>query len=134
MPSRHRLRRSCSPQACKTGLLHRADRCAQLGSELSRSRKGARLLHQGGPLPPDGGGQLLGRPRRANDPTMITKVSLEHSCDRGHRKADKRALMRIEAPAGFDQSGARDLQEVFLVLATMQEPARQRLRQPEMRP
>ena len=64
---------------------------------------------------------------------MITKVSLEHSSDRGHRKADKRALMRIEAPAGFDQSGARDLQEVFLVLAAMQEPARQRLRQPEMR-
>jgi hypothetical protein len=63
---------------------------------------------------------------------MITEVPLEHARDRRYRKANERALVRIESLAGFDQSSTRDLEEVFLVLAAMREPPRQRFSQPEM--
>ena len=63
---------------------------------------------------------------------MITEMSLEHPGDGWHREAHERALMWVEPLTGFDQSGAGDLQEVFLVLAAMRKPPGQRLCQPQM--
>src|SRR5215211_3450150 len=114
------------------GLLYGADWLVQFLSKISRSGHGAHLLHQVWPLPPDDRGQFLRRPRRPYEPTVITKVSLEHTSDGGHCEADERALMWIEPPTGFDQPGAGDLQEVFLILAAMRKPACQHLRKPEM--
>ena len=95
MTSPHRSRRRCSP-GLRSGPAAPRRPARPTPQRAPRSRQGAHLLHQGGPLPPDGRGQLLGRPRRANHPTMITKVPLEHSSDGRHREADERALMRIE--------------------------------------
>src|SRR5215211_4543757 len=117
---------------CEAGLLHRTDRRAQFLGEISGSWYGAHLLHQRWPLPPDSRGQLLGRPRRTYHPTMITEVPFEYAGDRWHRKANERALVRIESLAGFDESSTRHLEEVLLVLAAMCEPPRQRFSQPEM--
>jgi hypothetical protein len=64
---------------------------------------------------------------------MITKVPLEHSGDGRLRESHERALMRIEAQAGLDKTGVRDLDEIILILSAMQELSGKLLGQPQVR-
>jgi hypothetical protein len=64
---------------------------------------------------------------------VITKVPLEYAADRWLGKAHKGALVRIEAKACLNQTRARDLDEVVLVLTAIQELPGEPLGEPEMR-
>jgi hypothetical protein len=63
---------------------------------------------------------------------VITKVPFEHSGNGRLREANKRALVRIEAQAGLDKAGVRNLDEIFLVFSAMQELSGKLLGQPQM--
>jgi hypothetical protein len=82
-------------------------------------------------MPPDvEASSWVGRSGRTT-PTMITEMPLEYASDRRHRKSNERPLVGSTS-AGLDQPRACHLEQVLLILAAMQEPACQRLSQPQV--